>query len=319
MPSALSLGTRIRSNIPAELAYNAQLSASRDISQSQLRLSTGARINQATDDVSGYITSRSLMARNSSLRTALISTGEATNVTAIAQDAYDNIHSLLSNIRDSAITASSGVLGTDEVVALAKGAFRLAQQIQAAVDSTVFGGQQLIGGSYSGDWIVGYNANNQALTVSLDLTANNSDMNIRRPFYLDSINNQRNIEGVQTTTDFAAVENLDLNLLNNVSADDLGIFNSSDIKSTIVSLSMALGNIANAAAYTGGVQVRLESQNQSLSSQVVNYQAAISRINDADVADEQLKLTKSAFLQQSSLFSMAQANQSPFLILNLLN
>jgi flagellin-like hook-associated protein FlgL len=48
-----------------------------------------------------------------------------------------------------------------------------------------------------------------------------------------------------------------------------------------------------------------------LKSQITNYKAAISRIEDADIATEQMELIKSQFLQQASLISLAQANQNP--------
>jgi len=151
MPTAISGGGRIRTNTPAENAYNALMKSNNVIAQSQLRLSTGKRINSAADDVAGYITSRSLGARNGALKSALKATGEAVNVSAISMDALDNINTLLTNIKDSAAQASSGALGTDEKVALAQGAYRLAQQIQFVVDSTVFGGSQLLQGSFAGD------------------------------------------------------------------------------------------------------------------------------------------------------------------------
>ena len=78
------------------------------------------------DDVAGYITSRALTARNGSLKSALKIAGDGLNLTNIIMDAYDNINDLLVTIKDSTATASSGSLGTDEKVALAKESFRMA-------------------------------------------------------------------------------------------------------------------------------------------------------------------------------------------------
>src|SRR5512135_1776950 len=108
MPTALSGGGRIRTNIPAENAYNALISANQNIALRQLRLSTGKRINSAADDVAGYITSRALSARNGALKAALKTAGDAINVTAISQDALDNINGLLTQIKDAAAQASAG-------------------------------------------------------------------------------------------------------------------------------------------------------------------------------------------------------------------
>jgi flagellin len=276
----------------------------------QLRLTTGKRINAAADDVAGYITSRALTARNGALKSALNAAGEAKNVTAISQDSLDTINGLITQIKDAAATASTGALGTDEKVALAKGAYRLAQQIQFAVDSTAFGGKQLLWGTFSGDWTVGYYANNSLIKLGIDLTSNNADFNIEgRDFNLNATADATAPGG--NTSNFAGVLGLNLECLSDVNIDNLGIFSTSNISTTITSLASALQNVNKVASYVGGIQVRLNSQEELLQSQITNYNAAISRIQDADVASEQLDLIKSQFLQQSSLISLAQANQNP--------
>lgn len=314
MPTAISGGSRIRTNIPAENAYNALLSSSNKIANSQLRLSTGKRINSAADDVSGYITSRALGARNSALKAALNSVGDAKNVTAITQDALDNVNFLLIDIKEAAAIASSGALGTDEKVALGKAAFRLAEQIQFITDSTVFGGRQLLQGNYSGDWTIGYYANNKLLEIDVDLTTSNADYNVSsRDFNLNATNEAvDNASGAgAVAANFAGVTGLNLQDLNSVSENDLGIFGDEQVKTTLTSLSEAINNVNKVASYLGGIQVRLNSQEELLNSQITNYSAAISRLEDADVAMEQLNLVKNQFLQQASVISLAQANQIP--------
>ncbi len=309
MPTAISGGARIRTNIPAQNAYNALLIASNKIATSQLRLATGKRINSAADDVSGYITSRNLGARNSALKAALNSTGDAKNVTSITQDALDNIGNLLIDIKESAAIASSGALGTDEKVALAKGAYRLAQQVQFIVDSTVFGGEQLLWGDFTGDWTIGYYADDKLLEIEVDLSVTNKDFNVEGDFNLNATDAA--IASIGTATSFAGIAGLNLQDLDAVSNTDLGIFSSENVDSTLTSLADAIDNVNKVASYLGGIQVRLDSQTELLNSQITNYSAAISRIEDADVAKEQLELVKNQFLQQASTISLAQANQTP--------
>lgn len=308
MPTAISSGARIRSNIPALNAYNALTAANQNIALRQLRLSTGKRINSAADDVAGYITSRALGARNGALKSAMASAGDALNVTAISSDALDNINTLITQIKDAAAQGSSGAMGTDEKVALAKSAYRLAEQIQTIVDSTVFGGQQLLQGTFSGTWTIGYLANNSLLTLGIDLTTGNTDFNVT--------GNNFDINAT-STANFAGVNGLDLESLNSVSTSNLGVFSNANITSTITSLASALENVNKVAGYLGGIQVRINSQEELLKSQITNYTAAISRIEDADVASEQLELIKAQFLQQASLISLAQANQTPQTFLQL--
>jgi flagellin len=309
MPYSITNGARIRTNTPAENAYNALDAANRAIALRQLRLSTGKRINSAADDVAGYITVRALAARVSGIRTALNAVGDASSLAAIAQDALDNIQSLVAQIKEAASQASSGALGTDEKVSLARAAYRLAQQIQSVVDSTTFGGRQLLDGEFSAEFVIGYMADNSLITLSIDLTsANVTDFNI------DSSDVLLTVTG---NTNFAGVTNLDLEELNSVDSSDLGIFDNANITTTLQSLDMALQNVNKIASYLGGIINRLSSQEDLLKSQITNYNAAISRIEDADVAKEQLELIRAQFLQQTSLISLAQANQQPQVFLQL--
>jgi flagellin len=309
MPYSITNGARIRTNTPAENAYNALDAANRAIALRQLRLSTGKRINSAADDVAGYITVRALAARVSGIRTALNAVGDASSLAAIAQDALDNIQSLVAQIKEAASQASSGALGTDEKVSLARAAYRLAQQIQSVVDSTTFGGRQLLDGEFSAEFVIGYMADNSLITLSIDLTSTNvTDFNI------DSSDVLLTVTG---NTNFAGVTNLDLEELNSVDSSDLGIFDNANITTTLQSLDMALQNVNKIASYLGGIINRLSSQEDLLKSQITNYNAAISRIEDADVAKEQLELIRAQFLQQTSLISLAQANQQPQVFLQL--
>jgi flagellin len=309
MPYSITNGARIRTNTPAENAYNALDAANRAIALRQLRLSTGKRINSAADDVAGYITVRALAARVSGIRTALNAVGDASSLAAIAQDALDNIQSLVAQIKEAASQASSGALGTDEKVSLARAAYRLAQQIQSVVDSTTFGGRQLLDGEFSAEFVIGYMADNSLITLSIDLTsANVTDFNISSSAVLLTVTGN---------TDFAGVTNLNLDDLNSVSSSNLGVFDNANITTTLQSLDMALQNVNKIASYLGGIINRLSSQEDLLKSQITNYNAAISRIEDADVAKEQLELIRAQFLQQTSLISLAQANQQPQVFLQL--
>ncbi|MDR0926319.1 MAG: flagellin [Ignavibacteria bacterium] len=309
MPFAVGGNARIRTNISAENAYNALEFSNRDISLRQLRLSTGKRINAASDDVAGYITSRSLTARNGSLKAALLTVGDGFNITNIGMDSLDNIYNLMTVIKDATAQAASGAMGTDEKIALAKAAYRQVQQIQMVCDSTVFGGRQLLDGNYSADFFVATNAKHELLTISISLEFDNPDYDIRSGYM--------NVNAEQTDM-FAGVTGLNMNDFYEVGEDDLGFFDVDRIGTTLMSLAMAIDNINKQATYLGSIANRLTSQEDLLKGQITNYDAAISRIEDADVAKEQLQLVKSQFLQQASITSLAQANQNPQQFLKLI-
>jgi flagellin len=309
MPFASSESARIVTNIPAENAYNSLRKSGLEISLRQLRLSTGKRINNASDDVAAYITSRALQARNGALKASLKVVGDAKNITNIAMDSLDDITELVTMIKDGTSAAASGAMGTDEKIALAKAAWRMAQQVQTVVDSTVFGGRQLLDGTYSVNFYIATNATNDLISMAVNLSTSNPEFNVEsNNFDLNSI----------TTGNFAGITGLDLTSLNTINSNDLGIFADSVINVTLTSLTEALNNVSKTASFVGGIANRLDSQASLIEEQVTNYNAAISRLEDADVAMEQMELIKAQFLQQTSLTSLSQANQNPQAFLQLL-
>jgi flagellin len=152
------------------------------------------------------------------------------------------------------------------------------------------------------------------LSIPIDMTTSSVEYNIDFP---PAIGFDLNAELV---TSFAGVSNLDMSSFNAIDATNLesSIFGLGNLSLTLASITEAINNVNKAASYVGGVLNRLNSQEDLLKSQITNYNAAISRIEDADVALEQLELVKAQFLQQASLVSLAQANQNPQAFLQLL-
>jgi flagellin len=322
MPFAIASGARIRTNTPAENAYNAMDVANRDISLRQLRLSTGKRINSAADDVAGYITSKSLAARNGALNACINTVGDAGNVANIAMDSLENIYGLLLQIKDATAQAASGALGTDEKISLAKASYRLAQQIQTVADSTVFGGRQLLDTTFTANFIIGYDATNTMLSLTINMMDDNVEFDVTSGLMnvngVPSESKVMNGIGKPVNNNFAGITGLNLEDLLQVSESDLGVFDIDKISTTLTSMANAITNINKTATYLGGISARLTSQEELLKNQITNYNAAISRVEDADVAKEQLQLIKSQFLQQTSITSLAQANQNPSQFLKLM-
>jgi len=79
----------------------------------------------------------------------------------------------------------------------------------------------------------------------------------------------------------------------------------------------AIDNVSDALGYIGAMQNRLDYQEQSVILAKTNAEAARSRIVDADMAYEQLEITKLQIRQQSSMAMFAQANAAPSVVLDL--
>ena len=88
--------------------------------------------------------------------------------------------------------------------------------------------------------------------------------------------------------------------------------------STVTSIENAIKAVNTARATYGSQQNRLESTVRNLNTTVENLQAAESRIRDTDMANEMATFTKNNILQQAATAMLAQANQAPQGVLNLL-
>jgi flagellin len=153
------------------------------------------------------------------------------------------------------------------------------------------------------------------LSVTINMMEDNEEFDVNTGlFNINGVPSESTVMtdlGKATNNNFAGITGLNLEDLLAVGEDDLGIFSIDNISTTLTSMANAINNINKTATYLGGISNRLTSQEDLLKSQITNYNAAISRIEDADVAKEQLQLIKSQFLQQTSITSLAQANQNP--------
>jgi len=85
-----------------------------------------------------------------------------------------------------------------------------------------------------------------------------------------------------------------------------------------IDIDAALNEVVTARSTFGSYQSRLESVVRSSNSMAENYQAAESRVRDADMATEMVKFTKDSIIQQAAQSMLTQANQLPQSIIGLL-
>jgi flagellin len=86
----------------------------------------------------------------------------------------------------------------------------------------------------------------------------------------------------------------------------------------IVEIDTAIDTISSQRAIFGAVQNRFEHSLSNIGIYQENLVAAESRIRDVDMAEEMVNLTKTQILQQAGTAMLAQANQSPQAVLQLL-
>ncbi|MCW8000081.1 flagellin, partial [Clostridium sp. cpc1] len=124
-------------------------------------------------------------------------------------------------------------------------------------------------------------------------------------------------------TDTLTAKGTDLTLTAEVDEDaskSAGV-NISDQKSAskaITTINSAIETVSKERSKLGAVQNRLEHTIKNLDNAAENLQAAESRVRDVDMAREMMEFTKQNILQQASTAMLAQANQAPQTVLQLL-
>lgn len=272
---ALGDTTRINTNIAAFNALNALKSVNRGLEKSQLKLATGLRINEVSDDPAGYVISKRLDGRERGLVVALDNVGTTKNVLSIAEGGLFNISDILITIKEKVTQAANDTLGSAERNAISTEITQLVAEIDDIKDETQFNNIKLIDGTYTDK---SYQTGEATVdTLVFSITDNNSSVGL----------------GVDAT-----------NLADRVFTATGSSVALSNVNTAIESVSDTLQNI-------GATISRLTVKESTLSVAITNTAATKARIIDADIAKEQLFSTKQQILQQTATAQLAQANVAP--------
>ncbi|HWR20665.1 MAG TPA: flagellin [Verrucomicrobiae bacterium] len=271
--------TRINTNIAAFNALNSLRTIGNQLSTAQLRLQTGKRINEAADDPAGFSIVSKLTSRARGLATALDSVGTSTNLLSIAEGSAQSIHDNLLNIQDLIRQATSDNLGTSERNAIEQQIDDLSAEITRLRDATTFNGVKLLDGTFTGKRILTGSESTETILAS-----------ISQDFSLASLG----ITDASIAVDTATNASLSLTY----------------VDAALTSVRLEIQNV-------GALGSRLRATQDNLAVAITNTRAAASRVQDADVAAEQVNAVRLQILQQLATAQLAQANSGPQQVLAL--
>jgi flagellin len=137
----------INTNIASLTAQRAMLNSNAGLEQSFERLSTGKRINSASDDAAGLAIGKDLESRVSGLNQAIRNVNDGISMVQIAEGTLDEATTILQRMRDLAVQASNGSLSTTERGYLDTEHEKLAQTLNSVFDQAMFDDVDLIKGS----------------------------------------------------------------------------------------------------------------------------------------------------------------------------
>jgi len=274
---------RINQNIAAFNAYRNLSVTQGQLGKSLEKLSSGFRINRAADDAAGLAKSESLRAEIRGNRVAVRNAQDGVSFVQTGEGALNEVHSILQRMRELAVDAANTATtdGTAQQAEIAE----LRSELTAIGTRTTFAGNAVFQ-DYSG---VG-----NALTFHVGANA-----------------------GV--TISIAADYSIDLTGAAGVFSSNLATVDvSADADGAIGVLDTAIGDVSTVRSTLGATQNRLEHVVANLSVAVENLSASESRVRDTDMALEMVSFTRHQIMSQAGTAMLAQANQVPGSVLQLL-
>ena len=281
---------RIFSNVASTNAQRILGNNNDRLAKSVERISSGIRINKASDDAAGLAVSEALRSDIRALRQAVRNGNDGISLINIAEGALNEQSGILIRLRELASQASTGTVGSTERQTIQLEFTALRNEIDRISSVTEFNGQNLVDGSLASS----ISADNQILIqVGIDSNAN-SRINL---------NEQINLTAITASS---------------LSIDTLSVTSATAALTALDSINTAISTVTAGRGKVGAVSNRLVRSISNLSISVENLQAAESQIRDADIAEEVALLTRNQILVQASTAMVGQANLIPQSVLQLL-
>ena len=280
---------RIQHNIMAMNSYRNYNNNTSALSKNLEKLSSGYKINRAGDDAAGLAISEKMRAQITGLNKAQDNAQDGISLVQTAEGALTEVHDMLNRMYELAIQSANGTY--DDAVDrdnLQAEFAALTDEIDRIADSANFNGIELLDGSIS----------TAASALVLQIGDTSDDFNQL---------------SVQIGDMHAAT------LGNGVSSlEDINIGSVTFAQAAVSVIKGAINQVSSTRGDLGAIQNRLEHTVNNLSVMEENIQNAESRIRDTDVADEMMAYVKNNILIQSAQAMLAQANQVPQGVLQLL-
>jgi flagellin len=261
------------------------------VSAAMQRLSSGLRINSASDDAAGYAISQGLTAQVNGLQQASQNVSDATSMVQTADAALNNVQSMLQRVSELAVQYQNGDLSTSDKTDIQNEVNQLTSEIDRQKGSVQFNGINLLDGTANGSGAVSFQVGpgaSDSLSVSF-----------------------QNIEGSGNLDSSVGFTNW-TNAANGGKVFDLSQTNAVSL------IQGAINNISSLAATLGAVQNRLQYTSNAISVTQENMSSSLSNIQDVNMATEMTKMTQQQVLQQAGTAMLAQANSQPQMVLKLI-
>lgn len=262
------------------------------LASSMQRLSSGLRVNSAKDDAAGMAISERMTAQIRGMSVAARNANDGISLAQTAEGALGKVSDAFQRMRELAVQSANATNSDGDKDSLDKEFGELAKEIQRVLGGTTFNGSAVLGANAGAQvFQVGANTStNDTISITTTNMTANAD--------ITAVAGTDNTGGTRAKIDKDA--------------------SASDIRGVIDNIDTALNTINGERATLGASQSRFDAAISNLQISIENQSAAKSRIVDTDFAAETANLSRANILQQAGNAMVAQANQLPEQVMQLL-
>ena len=278
---------RINTNISALSAQEAATKTNFNIQSSLEKLSSGLRINKASDDASGLAIADKLRTQVTSINQGIANGSSAVSLLQIADKSMDEQSKILDTVKSKLVQANTATTSSAGRESIRKDIEKLLTQLDNIASQTNYNGTKLLEGTTSAtasdalDFQVGENSSDTITMSAVQANTDGLGLSTLKGLAADGL----------TTTIAAAQQTI--------------------VDSAITSLNAYRGDV-------GSTQNQVESAIRNLMTQSTNISAAESIIRDVDYAKESSNFNKQNIISQAGAYALSQSNASQQNVLRLL-
>jgi flagellin len=259
------MGLTINTNIEAMDASRNLNSTENSLSMSMQRLSSGLRINSASDDVAGYAISARLQGQVNGLNQATQNIQDAVSLAQTGQGALNDVVGMLQRIRELAVQYANGTTSTEDQESIELETEQLKEEINRVGETTTFNGVKLLEGGATITFQVGANEEESVAVKTVELSKAVEKASVKEIKTIDEALN----EVTKTAGEYGSVQNR--------------------IQYTEANLEVYSQNLSSAVS--GIVDVNMASEMTNFTKEQVLQQAGVSILAQANqLPDAVLKL-----------------------------
>ncbi|MFT4106045.1 MAG: flagellin [Lacrimispora sp.] len=312
---------RIQHNIAAINSHRQLGGNNNAVSKNLEKLSSGYRVNRAGDDAAGLAISEKMRSQIVSLETAQKNANDGISLIQTAEGAMTEVHSMLNRMVELAQQSANGIYddATDRKN-LNEEFMALQDEIDRISDATDFNGTKLLNGTLSSGGAVttsGVAAGTTGSALKLQIGDTSDEFN-QLSVSVSSVNSNTLKVGKATVTYTTGADGKTKASLVGATSSQVSIATQASASSAVSRVKAAINTVSSMRGKLGALQNRLEHTVNNLGVTAENMTAAESRIRDVDMAKEMMAYTKNNILVQASQAMLAQANQLPQGVLQLL-